>query len=123
MDAVDGYGAPWPWGHCKPLRVHCLGVVHAWGRGLLRGPRAREPRFRASYHVGDDRPQVSEALRHLPQRCVSECVQGRAHLCFMGQPQDDAARHSHRCRMGGLSPSTLLVGSRARAISVYGPAE
>ena len=32
MDAVDGYGAPWPWGHCKPLRVYCLGVVHVWRR-------------------------------------------------------------------------------------------
>ena len=51
MDAVDAYGAPWPWGHCKPLRVYCLGVVHVW-RGGPTGGRW----FSTSHQVADEAP-------------------------------------------------------------------
>ena len=46
MDAVDGYGAPWPWGHCEPLRVYCFGVVHVRRRGAygaIGGSATRSP--------------------------------------------------------------------------------
>ena len=39
------------------------------------------------YQVADDCPQVSEALRQLPQRSGSDGVQGRAHLCFQSGRQ------------------------------------
>ena len=82
MDAVDGYGAPWPWGHCKPLRVYCLGVVHVWRRRPTGGRW-----FSISHQVADEAPQVSEALRQLPQNSGSDGVQGCAHLCFQSGRQ------------------------------------